>query len=151
MASRRAVGPNNDARSDHRREIRRRWIIMGQGIYYVLLGVWPLVYFDSFADAVGIQLHPFQAQLFGAVLAVVGGALIESARRGPPGSYPVLLAACVAAALALIDLVWLPRLRVISWFWVDLVAELAFAISLILHYPRYQAERSQTGRRRRRP
>jgi hypothetical protein len=150
MASRRTAKSSNESRSDERRATRRRWIIMGQGIYYVLLGVWPLLYFDSFASAVGLQMHPFQAQLFGAVLAVVGGALIESARREPPDTDPTLLAASVAAALALIDFVWLPRLRVISWFWVDLVVELAFAVTLIVHYPRQQAGRGQTMSRRRR-
>ena len=63
----------------------RRRVLTLQGSYYLLTGIWPLVHFGSFADAVALVINPFQAQVFGAVIAVVGGSLIEAGRRGPPG------------------------------------------------------------------
>ncbi len=127
----------------------RRRVMIAQGIYYVASGLWPLVHFASFADRVAVQINPFQAQTFGAVLVVLGASLIEAARREPPGPYPTLLGAAVAAAIALTGLWWLPRLGTASVLWIDLVLEVAFAVALILLYPRAQTERSRSSTRRR--
>ncbi|NIU53584.1 MAG: hypothetical protein GWN68_10970, partial [Gemmatimonadetes bacterium] len=63
----------------------RRWVLLAQGVYYVLTGLWPLVHFSSFARALALRVIPFQAQAFAAVLVVIGASLIEAARREPPG------------------------------------------------------------------
>ncbi len=128
----------------------RRWLLIAQGSYYLLTGLWPLVHFASFAQAVALRINAFQAQSFGAVLIVIGACLIEAARRGPPDAFATLLGAAVAAAIAVVDLVWLPRLGVSSGLWIDLLIEVAFALVLILLYPRYQAEQRMTSSRRQR-
>lgn len=133
-------------------ENRDRWrrrLLAGQGIYYLLTGLWPLVHFASFADAVALQITPFQAQAFGAVIAVVGGSLIDSVRRGPPGPQPTALGVAVAGAIALVSLLWLPRLAGWSALWLDLTIEVAIALALVLLYPRSQPGRSPTVTRRR--
>jgi len=133
-------------------EARDRWrrrVILGQGAYYVLTGLWSLAHFSSFAGAVALRINPFQAQAFGAVIVVVGGCLLEAARREPPGSFPTLLGAAVASAIAIVSLWWLPRMGELSILWADLAAEVAFALGLILLYPRSQPEKSRTSTRRR--
>jgi len=133
-------------------EARDRWrrrTMIAQGTYYVLTGLWTLAHFSSFAAAVGLRINPFQAQAFAAVIVVVGGCLLEASRREPPGSFPTLLAAAVASAIAIVSLWWLPRLGEPTVLWADLGVEVAFAVGLILLYPRWQPEKSHTSTRRR--
>jgi len=146
VASRRAVKLR--ARLRGGRDRWRRWVLLGQGVYYVLTGLWPLIDFHSFARFVALQVIPFQAQALAAVLVVLGASLIEAARRQPPGPYPTMLGAAVAGAIAVVSLFWLPRLGAVSGLWIDLAIELAIAAALILLYPRGQPERDRKTRRR---
>ena len=135
-------------RSIERRDRWRRWALGGQGVYYVATGLWPLLHFDSFADVVAFQVNPFQAQAFAAVIIVVGLALLEAARREPPGPFPTLLGIAVAGAISVVSLTWLPRLGAASGLWADLAVEVAFAVALGVLYPRAQADPTRTPRRR---
>ncbi len=146
MASRRA-GPGG-ARPIEARDRWRRSTLIAQGLYYLAVGLWPLLHFSSYARAVALPLQPFQVQTFAAVLIVVGGSLIEAARREPPGPFPTLLGAAVAGAIALVSLFWLPRLGGMSWLWLDLLVEVAFAVTLLLLFPRPLPERRRAATRR---
>jgi hypothetical protein len=126
----------------------RRWVLSGQGGYYVITGLWPLLHFSSFTSVVAFRVNPFQAHVFAAVIIVVGGSLLEAARREPPGRFPTMLGIGVASAIALVSLVWLPRLAVASLLWADLAVEVAFAIALAVLYPRTPPEKERTTRRR---
>lgn len=144
--------------SAERRDRWRRSVLAGQGIYYVLVGLWPLLHFSSFASFVALPMNPFQAQVFGAVILVVGASLAEAARREPPGTFPTLLGTAVASAIALVSLFWLPRSRAVggiwlfgeaSGLWIDVLIEVAIAAALVLFYPRPLPERGRTTTRRR--
>jgi predicted outer membrane lipoprotein len=150
MASRRSPRQIIEPQLAERRDHWRRWIVIAQGAYYMLSGLWPLVHFSSFAQIVALRINPFQAQSFGALLIVIGASLLEASRRQPPGAFPTLLGVAVAAAIAVINLVWLPRLAVRSGLWIDVLIEVAIASALILLYPRSQSERPRTTKRRRR-
>lgn len=133
-------------------EARDRWrrrVLAAQGIYYLGTGLWPLVHLDSFAAVVALQVNPFQAQLFGAVLAVLGSSLLESVRRGPPAAYPTALGIAVAGAIVLVSLLWLPRQPTVSGLWLDVAVEVAIAVALVVLYPRVQDERTRNIYRKR--
>lgn len=126
-------------------ERRRRWrrlVILVQGAYYILTGLWPLAHFSSFSRAVALSVHPFQAQVLGAVLVVVGAHLLEAGRREPPGASATLLGIAVAGAISVIEMVWLPRLGTVSALWGDLLVQVAIAITLVVLYPRLQDDRN---------
>ncbi len=146
MASRRAVRLRAQLKGG--RDRLRRGVLLAQGVYYLLTGLWPLVHFDSFADFVALNVIPFQAQAFAAVIIVIGAALIEAARREPPGPYPTMLGAAVAGAIAIVSLFWLPRMGVASGLWIDFALEVAFAAALVVLYPRAQPEPGRKTRRR---
>lgn len=141
MAERRGGG-TADAPVAERRNRWRRVAMLVQGTYYILTGLWPLIHFSSFSRAVALPMNPFQAQTFGAVLVIIGAHLLETARRDYPGASATLLGIAVAGAIAVVDLVWLPRLAVPSALWGDLLAEVAIAIALVIFYPRFHGERS---------
>jgi hypothetical protein len=146
MASRRR-GPEGGA-VDLRDRWRRR-VVLAQGAYYLLVGIWPLVHFPSYTEVVAFALNPFQAQAFGAVIAVLGGSLLEAARREPPGVFTTALAIAVAGAITLVSLIWLPREPRLTGLWLDVVLEVTFAVALVVLYPRAQSDRSRTVTRRR--
>ncbi len=133
-------------------EARDRWrrrVLAAQGIYYLAIGLWPLVHFDSFAAVIALQVIPFQAQALGAVLAVVGASLLEAVRRGPPPAYPTALGIGVAGAVALVSLLWLPRQPAFSGLWLDVAVEVAIGFALVVTYPRSQNDRSPNVQRKR--
>ncbi|MGD8867101.1 MAG: hypothetical protein PVI01_05715 [Gemmatimonadales bacterium] len=149
MAVRRG-GAVDDGTVAERRNRRRRVVMLVQGTYYILTGLWPLAHFSSFSRAVALSVNPFQAQASGAVLVVIGAYLLEAGRREPPGASATLLGIAIAGAIAVVDLVWLPRLAAPSALWGDLLAEVAIATALVIFYPRLQAERSSRPPPRRR-
>ncbi len=83
------------------------------------------------------------------MIIVVGAALIEAARREPPSAYPTMLGTAIAAAIAIVSLFWLPRSGTASGLWIDLVIEVAFAVALVVLYPRAYPERGRSSTRRR--
>ncbi len=135
-------------RSVETRDRRRRRVVQVQGVYYIVAGVWPLLHFSSYARFVVLDVNPFQAQAFSAVLIVIGAALIEATRHEPPGPSATLLGAATAGAIALVSLIWLPRLGVVSGLWADLIVEVAIAVILIVLYPRQPPERGRAAGRR---
>lgn len=147
--NRRVAGSADNPKSVPTRDQWRRRVLLIQGGYYIVAGLWPLIHFSSFARFVAVDMNPFQSQVFSALLVVIGAVLIEGARRQPPGPYPTLLGAAVAGAIALVSLVWLPRFGVAGGLWADLAMEVAFAVILVLLYPRQQPERRGRGAGRR--
>lgn len=147
MADKREGGATNGSAME-RRNRWRRLAITAQGLYYILTGLWPLAHFSSFSRAVALPVNPYQAQVLGAILVVVGAHFMEAGRRDAPGSSATLLGIAVAGAIAVVDMVWLPRLGSVSALWIDLVVEVAIAVALVVFYPRLQTERNLTARRR---
>ncbi len=139
---------NRSAEPDARGRTRR-WVMRAQGVYYVALGVWPIAHFASYAAAVGLRTTPFHAHLLSAVFVVLGACLLEATRKEAPGVFPTLVGVAVASAVAFVELIWLPRSRVIGVLWADLGLQLAFTISLLLLYPRAQESPGRPGVRRR--
>jgi hypothetical protein len=125
-------------------------VILAQGTYYVLTGIWPLAHFSSFSRAVALAVNPFQAQAFGAVLIVIGAHLLEAARRESPDASATLLGLAVAGAVSVVNMIWLPRLGTVSALWGDLLIEVAIAVTLVIFYPRLQGNRNPSPLPRRR-
>lgn len=138
----RAADPIDAARARWRRRI-----LAGQGAYYMVTGAWPLIHFPSFAHFINLPVNPFQADAFAALVVVVGGTLLEAARREAVGALATLLGLAVAAAIALVEAVWLPRFGVLTPLWIDLGLQVAFALSLGIFYPR-EMEATRVNRRR---
>lgn len=143
-------GAVGDGSAVQRRNRWRRRVILLQGAYYVLTGIWPLAHFSSFSRAVALSVNPFQAQAFGAVLVVLGAHLLEAGRREPPGASTTLLAIAVAGAISVINMIWLPRLGAASALWGDLLVEVAIAVALVIFYPRLHGGRDAGSLPRRR-
>lgn len=98
---------------------------LGQGLFYLISGVWPLLHAASFLAVTGPKTDFWLAQTVGALLAVSGAVFMWAAWRGRLTAEVRFLAAAQAAVLASVDIVFVARGRILPVYLADAVVELA--------------------------
>lgn len=88
------------------------WLLWGQGAVYVLTGVWPLLSMRTFLAVTGPKTDLWLVKTVGALVAVVGAALLLAAYRHEYVPAIGLLAAGAAASLAAVDVVYVAQRRI---------------------------------------
>lgn len=78
----------------------------GQGIFYVLTGLWPILHLSSFEAVTGPKTDDWLVKTVGVLVAVIGVVILSAARRDRITGEIVLLAAGSALGLTAIDLVY---------------------------------------------
>lgn len=96
---------------------------MGQGIIYVVSGVWPIVNLRTFEMVTGPKVDGWLVKTVGAMIATVGVVLISAARRNRVTPEIAGLGAGCAASLATIDVVYVARGRISPIYLADAVME----------------------------
>ncbi|HZZ83477.1 MAG TPA: hypothetical protein VFE30_02980 [Anaeromyxobacteraceae bacterium] len=99
---------------------------LGQGAFWLLTGLWPLAHYRSFEAVTGPKKDDWLVKTIGALIAIVGGTLLASARRGEPAPEVALLGAAGAAALSCADAVFVARGRISPVYLLDVLAESPF-------------------------
>jgi hypothetical protein len=96
----------------------------GQGAYFLVTGLWPLVSLRTFYAVTGPKRDGWLVQTVGSMIACVGSTLLLGARR--PSVSPEIrwLGASSAAALMAVDMVFVSRRRIPRIYLADAVAEL---------------------------
>jgi hypothetical protein len=89
------------------------WLALGQGVYFLLTGVWPLVSIRTFMAVTGPKTDIWLVKTVGVVVAVIGAVLVLAGWRGAVTPEILLLAVGSAGGLAAID-VWYVARRVIA-------------------------------------
>jgi hypothetical protein len=77
---------------------------LAQGLYYLLLGLWPLVSADSYQKVTGHQGDVWLVAVIGVLLLAVGGTLCLAAYRKQGSPEVLFLAFGSAGGLAAVDL-----------------------------------------------
>jgi hypothetical protein len=103
----------------------RTALALGQGIYYVATGVWPLVSMRTFEAVTGPKVDRWLVKTVGVLVSVIGLALVTAARRERVEPESALLAAGSAAGLAAIDTNYTARGRIAKVYLLDAILELA--------------------------
>jgi hypothetical protein len=83
-----------------------RPLLVGQGVYYLATGIWPLVDVGSFQRVTGPKTDVWLVRTVGALVSVMGASMLVAARRAAPSAESVLLSAGGAAALAAVDVAY---------------------------------------------
>jgi hypothetical protein len=96
---------------------------LAQGGYFLVTGVWPLVHMRSFEAVTGRKHERWLVNTVGSVIAVVGGVLLDAARRRRIDRTTTTLAIGTAAALATIDVVYVAQRRIARVYLLDAAAE----------------------------
>jgi energy-converting hydrogenase Eha subunit E len=100
------------------------WVALGQGCFYVLSGVWPLVSMGTFLRVTGPKTDLWLVKTVAALIAVIGLVLLLAAARQEVMASVVLLAVGAAASLAVIDVVYVIKRVIGPVYLLDAVAEL---------------------------
>jgi hypothetical protein len=103
-----------------------RRLACGQGLYFVLSGLWPIAHLPSFEAITGPKPEGWLVKTAGALIAVAGASLLVAGGRRAVGPETVALGAGSAVALAAVDL-WYAgaRRRIHPVYLADAVVELA--------------------------
>jgi hypothetical protein len=101
-------------------------LALGQGLYYAVTGVWPLVSMRTFEAVTGPKADRWLVKTVGVLVSVIGTVLAVSARRRQADEAErALLAAGSAAGLAAIDTVYALRGRISKIYLLDAIVEVA--------------------------
>jgi hypothetical protein len=108
-----------------------RPILIAQGGYYVATGILPFISRRLFEAMTGPKREWWLVQTVGALVTVIGGALLSAAsrRRTSPELHGV--AAGSAAALATIDVVYVAKRRIAPTYLVDAAVEIGLLAALV--------------------
>jgi uncharacterized membrane protein SirB2 len=81
---------------------------LAQGLYYLLLGLWPLLGISSYQAATGHEQSPWMAQAVGVLLLVIGCALCLAAyrRQGSPEVLFIAFGSALGLAGVDVHLAW---------------------------------------------
>jgi hypothetical protein len=96
---------------------------LAQGGYFLVTGVWPLLHMRSFEAVTGPKRDRWLVKTVGSVIAVVGGVLLDAARRERIDRSAARLAIGTAAALTAIDVVYVAKRRISRVYLLDAAAE----------------------------
>jgi uncharacterized membrane protein len=109
-----------------------RFVVAGQGVYYVLTGIWPLVSLSTFEAVTGPKTDHWLVQTVGVLAAVIGLGLLAGARRLVPSMETVVLAVAAAVAFAAVDTVFVLREIIGPIYLADAAVEIALLAALFV-------------------
>jgi len=126
-----------------------RVISAGQGVYFLVTGLWPLVNPRTFYAVTGPKRDGWLVQTVGSMIACVGSTLLLGARRPSVEPEVKWLGASSAAALLAVDVVFVGRRRIPRIYLADAVAELGllagWALATIQDRGRRRPGQSETS------
>ncbi len=100
-------------------------LLLLQGAYYGLTGLWPLLSMRSFERVTGEKTDDWLVKTVGALIVAVALPLLVAGERGQATPEIVLLAAGCAAALGLVDVVYSVKRVISPIYLLDAVVEAA--------------------------
>jgi hypothetical protein len=96
-----------------------RMLLGGQGGFYLAAGMWPLLHRSSFERVTGPKTDFWLARTVGALLAVMGAAMLIGAARDEATAETRTLALGTAGAVTAIDAVYVKRGRIAPIYLLD--------------------------------
>ncbi len=82
------------------------YVLMVQGVYYLITGIWPLVSIDTFQRVTGPKTDLWLVDTVGVLIAVIAGVLLMAVWRRRATFEVALLATGSALALIAIDVIF---------------------------------------------
>jgi len=109
-----------------------KWILIAQGVYFTVTGIWPIVSIRTFQMVTGPKRDLWLVKTVGALIAVAGCAMLVAGFRDSASPEILALAIFSAAALMLVDIIYVAK-RIISFVYlVDGVVEFAIILAYMV-------------------
>lgn len=102
--------------------------LLVQGLYWFSAGIWPLLHVRSFLAVTGCKHDTWLVQTLGALIAVIGAALLIAWRVRSRAHETTFLAIASAAALMLIDIIFVFNQTISPIYMRDAMLELALIL-----------------------
>lgn len=106
-----------------------RLLCLGQGMFYVVTGIWPWLHRESFEAVTGPKTDFWLVQTVGALVALTGALLLRAAWRKVVSDDLAALAAGQALALGAVDLVFGLPGRISRVYLLDAPVEFALVVA----------------------
>lgn len=103
-----------------------RAVAVGQGAFWMGAGLWPVLHLKSFERATGPKADGWLAQSFGAMMTVVGSALVLGGARRPADRTTRWLAIASALCLGTLDTYFVARRRIRPTYLFDAAVQAGF-------------------------
>jgi hypothetical protein len=100
---------------------------LGQGIYYLISGIWPLVSIRTFELVTGPKFDVWLVHTVGLFLIVIGVTLLSAGKNRRVTFEIFLVGLGSAVALGAIDVVYALKGRISPIYLLDALVEIAFA------------------------
>jgi hypothetical protein len=110
----------------------RKWIMIGQGAFYLSSGVWPLISMRTFERITGPKTDKWLVKTVGVLVSVIGGTLVLSGLRGNCEPAARFLAAGSAIGLSAIDVTYVAKRRISPVYLLDAALEIGLTAVWIL-------------------
>lgn len=105
---------------------------IGQGVFYLVTGIWPVLSIRSFEWVTGPKRDRWLVKTVGVLIAVIGGVTALAGQRKRVTPEIALLGGGSAAGLATIDVVYVSRGRIRPIYLLDAVSEAGLIIAWVL-------------------
>lgn len=102
-------------------------VALWQGAYYAVTGAWALLHIRSFMWVTGPKTDAWLVKTVGALVCVIGGVLLASARKPEPTEEAAALGIAAPLALAAVEVVYAARGRIRPVYALDAVVQCAIA------------------------
>ncbi len=107
------------------------YVLLLQGAYYFLTGVWPLLSIDTFQMVTGSKTDLWLVDTVGVLILVISLALLAGAWRRRATAEVVVLAVCSAVALTAVDVVFVARDVIARIYLLDAAAEMVLLLAWV--------------------
>lgn len=108
------------------------YISIGQGFYYFVTGIWPLLSIDTFMQVTGPKTDIWLVKTVGILVTVIGAALINAGLWIDFSPEVLIIAIGSALGLMLIDVVYVSKKIISKIYLLDAAAELLLVIGWLL-------------------
>lgn len=108
------------------------WLMIFQGAYFALTGVWPLLSIRTFMMVTGPKHDLWLVKTVGILITVIGVVMLVAGLRGNITPEMILLAAGSSAALAAVDIYYVFRRVIARIYLADAAAEIVLIILWIV-------------------
>lgn len=119
-----------------------RNLILFQGVYYFVTGVWPLIDIDSFMAVTGPKYDIWLVKTVGMLITVISLCLLTAGAKRLVDQPVIMLSAGAALGFIGIDVIYVYLNVISSIYLVDALAELIILIIWCSIYIRYKKDKN---------
>lgn len=108
------------------------YLSIGQGFYYFITGIWPLLSVETFMHVTGPKTDIWLVKTVGVIVAVIGAALINTGLHEGFTQEIIIIAIGSAFGLMMIDIIYVIKKVISKIYLLDAAAELIIVVSWLL-------------------